>query len=290
MILHRSGTLRCRAGRSLSLRPHHPAKPPTRPSRQLQASPAASPPITHRLTHPGPKRPSQPPSTLSPPPLRHASTTPSPVPPHSPPPSPPQPTGLLALLPPPLLPYAELARLDKQAGTTYLFLPCLFSSLLAASHTLTPPTPLLTTTLLFYTGALLMRSLGCTINDLWDRRLDALVTRTRLRPLARGALTPSQALVFAAAQALAGLGVLLQFPAPCLYYGVPSLVLVALYPLAKRVTHYPQVVLGLTFSWGALMGWPALGVDLLSDGAARAAAAALYASCVAWTVGLNPSP
>ncbi|CAF9918877.1 MAG: Para-hydroxybenzoate--polyprenyltransferase, mitochondrial precursor (PHB:polyprenyltransferase) [Alectoria fallacina] len=129
-----------------------------------------------------------------------------------------------------------------------------------------------------------MRGAGCTINDLWDRNLDPHVARTRLRPIARGAVTPSKALTFTGFQLLAGLGVLLQFPPPCLYYGTPSLLLVATYPLAKRVTHYPQFVLGLTFSWGAFMGFPAFGVDLLADTAALKAVAALYASCVSWTV------
>ena len=129
-----------------------------------------------------------------------------------------------------------------------------------------------------------MRGAGCTINDLWDRNLDPLVSRTALRPLARRAITPRAALVFAGAQLLAGLGLLLQFPPACLYYGVPSLALVATYPLAKRVTHYPQVVLGLTFSWGAIMGFPALGVPLAADAVAAQAAALLYAACVAWTV------
>ena len=129
-----------------------------------------------------------------------------------------------------------------------------------------------------------MRGAGCTINDLWDRNLDPHVTRTRLRPIARGAVIPFKALTFAGFQLLAGLGVLLQFPPSCLYYGIPSLLLVATYPLAKRVTHYPQFVLGLTFSWGAFMGFPALGVDLLADAAALKAVVALYASCVSWTV------
>lgn len=129
-----------------------------------------------------------------------------------------------------------------------------------------------------------MRGAGCTINDLWDRNLDPHVSRTRLRPIARGAVTPIRALTFTGFQLLAGLGVLLRFPTPCLYYGIPSLLLVALYPLAKRVTHYPQVVLGLTFSWGAMMGFPALEIDLLTDTAALRAAIALYASCVSWTV------
>ena len=115
-----------------------------------------------------------------------------------------------------------------------------------------------------------MRGAGCAINDLWDRNLDPRVTRTRLRPLARGALTPFRALTFVGGNLLLGLGILLQFPAVCLLYGIPSLVLVASYPLAKRVTYYPQFVLGLTFSWGALMGFPALGVDFLGLAAAAA--------------------
>lgn len=129
-----------------------------------------------------------------------------------------------------------------------------------------------------------MRGAGCTINDLWDRNLDPHVTRTRLRPIARGAVTPFQGLVFTGAQLLAGLAVLLQFPAQCFWYATPSLIFVAAYPLAKRITYYPQFVLGLTFSWGAMMGFPALGVDLLVNSAALTAAGCLYASNVAWTV------
>ncbi|KAL8807145.1 MAG: hypothetical protein Q9200_004778 [Gallowayella weberi] len=155
---------------------------------------------------------------------------------------------------------------------------------MAASYTHAPPLAVLETSLLFFTGALIMRGAGCTINDLWDRNLDPYVARTKLRPLARRAITPFQGLTFTGLQLLAGLGVLLQFPTSCLYYGIPSLLLVSTYPLAKRVTHYPQFVLGLAFSWGAFMGFPALGVDLLSAGTAAKAVAALYTSCVSWTV------
>lgn len=129
-----------------------------------------------------------------------------------------------------------------------------------------------------------MRGAGCTVNDLWDRNLDPRVERTKFRPIARKAIRPEKAVIFTGFQLLAGLWVLLQFPTPCLFYGIPSLLLVGSYPLAKRVTNYPQFVLGLTFSWGAMMGFPALGIDLLADNNALAAAAALYASCVAWTV------
>jgi 4-hydroxybenzoate polyprenyltransferase len=194
-------------------------------------------------------------------------------------------TGLLSKLPASWVPYAELVRLDKPTGTYYLFLPCLFSTLFAAPMAIPIASPLsvVGTSLLFFSGALIMRGAGCTINDLWDRNLDPHVARTRLRPIARGAVTPFNALVFTGAQLLAGLGILLQFPTQCVYYGIPSLLLVASYPLAKRVTHYPQFVLGLTFSWGAFMGFPALGVDL-QNSAALTTAGLLYTSNIAWTV------
>jgi 4-hydroxybenzoate polyprenyltransferase len=195
-------------------------------------------------------------------------------------------TGLLSILPTSWIPYAELIRLDKPTGTYYLFFPCLFSTLLAAPLAVPIASPLsvLGSSLLFFSGALIMRGAGCTINDLWDRNLDPHVRRTRLRPIARGAVTPFNALAFTGAQLLTGLGILLQFPSQCLFYGIPSLLLVATYPLAKRVTYYPQFVLGLTFSWGAIMGFPALGVDLLQNSAALTAAAFLYTSNIAWTV------
>ncbi|KAH8677698.1 UbiA prenyltransferase family-domain-containing protein [Xylariales sp. PMI_506] len=195
-------------------------------------------------------------------------------------------TGILSRLPPSWVPYAELIRLDKPTGTYYLFFPCLFSTLLAAplAMPMTSPLTVIGTGALFFSGALIMRGAGCSINDLWDRNLDPHVSRTRLRPIARGAITPFNALAYTGLQLLTGLGILLQFPTSCLFYGIPSLLLVATYPLAKRVTYYPQFVLGLTFSWGAIMGFPALGVDLLSNSAALTAAGFLYASNVAWTV------
>ncbi|KAL4899171.1 hypothetical protein BDW74DRAFT_171735 [Aspergillus multicolor] len=193
--------------------------------------------------------------------------------------------GLVASLPQSWIPYAELVRLDKPAGTYYLFFPCAFSTLLAATMAPAIPIPqVLGTTGLFFAGALIMRGAGCAINDLWDRNLDPYVERTRFRPIARGAIPPGKALVFTGTQLLAGLGILLQFPYQCLWYGIPSLFLVGSYPLAKRVTYYPQAVLGLTFSWGAIMGFPALGIDLVAESDALMAAAALYASCVSWTI------
>lgn len=193
--------------------------------------------------------------------------------------------GLVASLPRPWIPYAELVRLDKPTGTYYLFFPTLFSTLLAAPMaTSASPMQVLGTVGLFFTGALIMRGAGCAINDLWDRNLDPHVERTKFRPIARGALSPQKAVLFTGTQLLAGLGVLLQFPSQCLWYGIPSLPIVVAYPLAKRVTNYPQFVLGLAFSWGAIMGFPAMGVDLLVNQDALMAAGALYSSCVAWTV------
>ncbi|KAI5778278.1 UbiA prenyltransferase family-domain-containing protein [Geopyxis carbonaria] len=194
-------------------------------------------------------------------------------------------TGFLSLLPAPIVPYAELVRLQAPTGTLYLLLPCLWSTLLAATLT-APVTPLpavLGTCALFTTGAFIMRGAGCTINDLWDRRIDPLVSRTRLRPLARGAISVPAAVAFTGAQLLAGLALLVQFPVPVIWAAIPSLAVVAAYPGMKRVTHYPQAVLGLAFSWGALLGFPALGLSLL-DPTVATVAALLYGSNVAWTV------
>ncbi|KAK9426348.1 putative 4-hydroxybenzoate polyprenyltransferase, mitochondrial [Seiridium unicorne] len=218
---------------------------------------------------------------------RHLTATiESPSSPEIPQPYSPPTTGILSRLPSSWIPYAELVRLDKPTGTYYLFFPCLFSTLLAApmAGPMASPLSVLGTAALFFSGALIMRGAGCSINDLWDRNLDPHVSRTRQRPIARGAITPFNALAYTGVQLLAGLGILLQFPTSCLFYGIPSLLFVASYPLAKRVTYYPQFVLGLTFSWGAIMGFPALGVDLLSNSAALAAAGFLYTSNVAWTV------
>lgn len=194
--------------------------------------------------------------------------------------------GLVASLPKAWIPYVDLIRLDKPTGIYYLFFPCVFSTFVAAplATPIAGPPEVLKTAALFFVGAIVMRGAGCTINDLWDRNLDPHVERTKTRPIARGAISPQKAMAFTAVQLLTGLGVLVQFPYQCLWYGIPSLLFVATYPLAKRVTNYPQFVLGLTYSWGAIMGFPALGVDLLADSNALVTAISLYSSCVAWTV------
>ena len=155
-------------------------------------------------------------------------------------------------LPRKVVPFAELARLDRPIGTYLLLYPSLWSISLAAEPGVLPD---LYTCALFATGAVLMRGAGCTVNDLWDRDIDKLVERTRNRPLASGAVTVPSALAFLGAQLSLALGVLLQLPPQSIVLGLASTPLWALYPLAKRVTDWPQAVLGCAINWGALLGW-----------------------------------
>ena len=126
-----------------------------------------------------------------------------------------------------------------------------------------------------------MRGAGCVVNDCWDRDLDRQVTRTAGRPLASGAIRMRGALLLLAALLAAALLILLQLPPIAQILGVASLPLVAIYPLAKRVTWWPQAVLGLIFGWGAPMGYAA------ATGRIDAAAMALYAACIAWIIGYD---
>ncbi|XP_073299495.1 4-hydroxybenzoate polyprenyltransferase, mitochondrial isoform X3 [Primulina huaijiensis] len=132
---------------------------------------------------------------------------------------------------------------------------------------------------LFGTGALLLRGAGCTINDLLDRDIDTKVERTRLRPIASGVLTPFQGLCFLGFQLLLGLGILLQLNNFSRVLGASSLLLVFSYPLMKRLTFWPQAYLGLTFNWGALLGWAAVKESL-----DPAVVLPLYASGVLWAL------
>ena len=158
-------------------------------------------------------------------------------------------------LPAAAVPYAALGRWDRPIGTWLLLWPCLWSTSLAATAGTMPDASLCA---LFGLGAFAMRGAGCTVNDLWDRDIDRQVERTRLRPLASGAIGVPQALGFLGAQCTVGLGVLLALPPYAVGLSFVSVPLVGLYPLAKRVTNWPQAVLGLTFNWGALVGWAAV--------------------------------
>jgi len=186
-------------------------------------------------------------------------------------------TGWVARLPRAWLPYLLLARLDRPIGTWLLFLPGLWGILLARPGT--AETIRLVT--LFAIGSLAMRAAGCVVNDLWDRDIDRKVVRTAGRPLASGALRPRHALTFLAVLLLAGLMVLLQLNRLCWVLGVSSLVLVGLYPLAKRVTWWPQLMMGFTFGFGAPMGYAA------AAGRLDAAWVALYAAAILWDLGFD---
>ncbi|KAG6336341.1 hypothetical protein ID866_2736 [Astraeus odoratus] len=168
------------------------------------------------------------------------------------------PTTWIDRLPARIRPYLHLTRIDKPIGTLLLFYPCTWS-ITMASYALEAP---LTTSLgyigLFGLGALVMRGAGCTINDMWDKNLDKAVERTKTRPLAQGDLTRRQALVFLGGQLAVGLGVLLQLNWYSIFLGASSLSVVTIYPFMKRITYWPQAVLGLTFNWGALLGWSAV--------------------------------
>jgi 4-hydroxybenzoate polyprenyltransferase len=183
------------------------------------------------------------------------------------------------LLPKPLWPYARLARLDRPVGWQLLLIPCLWSEGLAAIAQQRLPS--LWHILLFAIGAIAMRGAGSTWNDFLDRDIDRQVARTRERPLANGSVTPRQALLFIVFQSLIGFAVLIQFNLFTILLGIGSLMLVALYPLAKRFTGHPQIVLGLVFSWGALVGWAA------AFGSLAAAAYWLYAATVLWIIGYD---
>jgi len=184
-------------------------------------------------------------------------------------------------------PYAQLARWDRPIGWILLLWPCWWSTALGAVAFARPEDPLLTLLpnplflLLFLIGAIAMRGAGCTYNDLVDEKIDAEVERTRSRPLPSGQVSRKQAWTFLVAQALVGLVVLLQFNDFAILLGLASLVIVAAYPFMKRITDWPQFVLGLAFSWGALMGWAAEFADL------DTAPALLYIGSIMWVIGYD---
>lgn len=184
-------------------------------------------------------------------------------------------------------PYAQLARWDRPIGWILLLWPCWWSTALAAVAFARPEDPLLSLLpnawhlVLFLVGAIVMRGAGCTYNDIVDEKIDAEVERTRSRPLPSGQVSRRQAWLFLVLQALIGLVVLLQFNSFTILLGLCSLVIVAAYPFMKRITDWPQLVLGLAFSWGALMGWAAEFADL--DGAA----VLLYVGSIMWVIGYD---
>jgi 4-hydroxybenzoate polyprenyltransferase len=186
-------------------------------------------------------------------------------------------TGWVARLPPSWLPYLLVARIDRPIGAWLLFLPGLWGILLARPQA----GEAIRLVVLFALGSVVMRSAGCVVNDLWDRDIDRQVARTAGRPLASGALRASHAVVFLVCLLLAGLLVLLQLNHLSQGLGVASLLLVGLYPLAKRVTWWPQLMMGFTFGFGAPMGYAA------AAGRVDAACVVLYAAAILWDLGFD---
>jgi len=178
-------------------------------------------------------------------------------------------------------PYLRLMRADRPIGTWLLAIPCWQGLALGAIARPEKIETLLTYAALFGLGAIVMRGAGCAYNDIADRHFDAKVARTALRPIPAGQITVGQASAFLVFLSLIGLGVLLQFNRVTILLGISSLALVAIYPFMKRITWWPQAWLGLTFNWGALMGYSSVTGEL------GAAALLLYASGIAWTLGYD---
>ena len=188
--------------------------------------------------------------------------------------------GWIDHLPGALRPYLRLARLDRPIGTWLLLFPCWWS-LVLASPGLDQPGHLATLGALFAVGALVMRGTGCTFNDIVDRDLDAKVARTRTRPIPSGAVSVRGAVVFLAMELFVGLGILAMFNSFTIALGVASLALIFSYPFMKRITYWPQAWLGLTFNWGALLGFAAVAGTLAPQ------ALTLYAAGFFWTLGYD---
>ena len=181
------------------------------------------------------------------------------------------------LAPRPTRPFLRLSRADRPIGTWLLFIPCLWGVALAAMADSFRMWDLWLA-LSCGAGAFLMRGAGCTWNDITDRDLDALVARTRSRPLPSGQVTVRGALVWMALQALIAAYILLTYNSLSVALGIASLGLVAIYPFAKRFTWWPQVFLGLAFNWGALLAYAA------HAGTISPAAVLLYGAGIAWTL------
>ncbi|MDP2699651.1 4-hydroxybenzoate octaprenyltransferase [Thalassospira sp.] len=173
-------------------------------------------------------------------------------------------------------PYLKLARLDRPIGTWLLLLPCWWATAMAANGA-----PDILMMVWFAIGAIIMRGAGCVVNDLADRNFDGRVERTATRPLPSGQVNVWQAMVFLGVLLLIGLLVLVQFRIEAIIVGICSLPLVITYPFMKRITYWPQAVLGLTFNWGALVGWAAVTGDVAP------AAIVMYVAGFFWTLGYD---
>ncbi|CAG2182497.1 unnamed protein product, partial [Oppiella nova] len=180
-------------------------------------------------------------------------------------------------LPSSVEPFARLMRLDKPSGAWLLMWPSFWSISLAteASHV-----PSLTTLALFGMGSVVMRGAGCVVNDMWDKDFDRRVERTKSRPLASDQLSTTDAVMLLGGLSGTGLLILTQFDLTSIALGASSLALVTIYPLIKRFSHWPQLVLGMTFNWGALLGWCVVCEGVID----WTAVLPLYVSGICWTL------
>ncbi len=186
----------------------------------------------------------------------------------------------VARMPAPLRPYLHLARLDRPIGTWLLYWPCVWSIILA-QYKRPDWRQIIFFALLMFIGSSVMRGAGCAYNDIVDRDLDAKVARTRGRPIPSGQLSVRAAWIFLVLLAFIGLVLLVQFNQLAIFVGLASLMLVAAYPFMKRIIWWPQLWLGLTFNWGALVGWAAVANEI------NLTAVALYLGGIFWTLGYD---
>ncbi|WFD01069.1 4-hydroxybenzoate polyprenyltransferase [Malassezia yamatoensis] len=178
-----------------------------------------------------------------------------------------------------LRPYMELARVDRPIGSWLLFMPCTWSITLASQFAGAPISTWLTNLALFGAGSFIMRSAGCTINDMWDAKIDAQVERTKTRPIASGEVSYPQATVFLGLQLAAGLAILVNLNTYSIVLGCAALIPVTIYPLMKRYTNWPQIGMGLSFTWGSMLGWSAIAGSCYWP-----AVLPLYASTTVWGI------
>ena len=179
-----------------------------------------------------------------------------------------------------ITPFIQLARYDKPVGFMLLFWPCMWSLLIYSLYIeqLAP----FSFFILFFVGSIIMRGAGCTWNDFLDKEYDKNVIRTKDRPLASNKIKTIAAMVFLLVQLLIGLLILIQFNKLTIILGCLALIPVFIYPLMKRITWWPQVFLGITFNWGALLGWLSLSNDFSSIYPIM-----LYLACIFWTIGYD---
>ena len=179
-----------------------------------------------------------------------------------------------------ITPFVQLARYDKPVGFMLLFWPCIWSLLLYSLYI--EQLAQISFFILFFIGSIIMRGAGCTWNDFLDKEYDKNVIRTKDRPLASNKIKTITAIIFLLVQLLIGLLILIQFNKLTIIFGCLALIPVFIYPLMKRITWWPQVFLGITFNWGALLGWLSLSNDFSSIYPIM-----LYLACIFWTIGYD---